>query len=199
MLIWFIQKSKRDFLKVKIWVVSERGIWDTSLHCSRRTRLSPNQLRLTSSSPLQIFTSLISWGHPSLENTTFQRVYWPALLSLGSPKWGYITVPENTTITITRLCFKSRMTQGPTEQSLQAWDSWPLVLLGWVWLYCWWVCWLIPHCCWKQSWSPNLRGQDSYTDIQEVIATSFLDFLIVSCKHKVPNVVKYDAICLPKR
>lgn len=29
------------------------------------------------------------------------------------------------------------------QQSTQAWDSWPLVLLLLTWFHCWWVCWLI--------------------------------------------------------
>lgn len=74
---------------------------------------------------------------------------------------------------------------GPIQQSMQAWDSWPLLLLLLMCFHCGFASsseFFPPPADGDRADGPDLRGQDSYTDTQEVIATSFLDFLIVSCK-----------------
>lgn len=115
--------------------MSERGIWKTSLGCTRRSWLLPNQLRLTLSFPLQICVFFPFWDYCFLYNPTFQRSYAWALLSLDSPKLGYITESASTTTT-TKVWFKTRVILVLTQKSAQAWAPWPLVLLL---LMCLWV------------------------------------------------------------
>lgn len=154
----------------KIWGMRQGGIWSTSLVCIRRTWFLCNQLRWISSSPLQSFAFFTSWCHPACYKPIFQKVSWSALLSLDSPKWGYITALENTTTATQSLWPKSRMTQDLTQKSTQGWGSWPLALLPLPWfplLMCLQAHPNFSHLAYRdRTGAPYPRGKDSCIDTQ---------------------------------